>query len=221
MWPNESKQYRAEREKLLEAEIELRAKAEEVASMRRALPEGGLPKENYEFIGVANGKNIRLSQLFDENMDTLFAYSFMFKPGGSPCPMCTALLDGLEKSIPHLTQRINVAVIAKATPAELSEYAAARGWVNLPLYSSNANSYNTDYRAEDENGNQMPIMHVWQRGSDGKVRHFWASELFFRNSQDWPFHPRHADPIWPLWNVFDLTPEGRGKDWYPQINYTG
>ena len=24
---------------------------------------------------------------------------------------------------------------------------------------------------------------------------------------------------WPLWNALDLTPEGRGKDWYPKLDY--
>jgi predicted dithiol-disulfide oxidoreductase (DUF899 family) len=36
----------------------------------------------------------------------------------------------------------------------------------------------------------------------------------------WP-QPRHVDTIWPLWNVFDLLPQGRGSDWYPANNYAG
>ncbi len=30
---------------------------------------------------------------------------------------------------------------------------------------------------------------------------------------------RHVDFMWMLWNVFDTTPEGRGTDWYPKLNY--
>ena len=30
---------------------------------------------------------------------------------------------------------------------------------------------------------------------------------------------RHVDMIWPLWNLFDFTPEGRGKDWHPKLFY--
>jgi predicted dithiol-disulfide oxidoreductase (DUF899 family) len=30
---------------------------------------------------------------------------------------------------------------------------------------------------------------------------------------------RHVDSIWPLWNLFDLTPEGRGTTWYPKLRY--
>ena len=30
---------------------------------------------------------------------------------------------------------------------------------------------------------------------------------------------RHVDMIWPLWNLFDLTPEGRGGNWFPRLSY--
>ena len=30
---------------------------------------------------------------------------------------------------------------------------------------------------------------------------------------------RHVDSFWPLWNLFDLTPEGRGTNWYPRLRY--
>jgi predicted dithiol-disulfide oxidoreductase (DUF899 family) len=30
--------------------------------------------------------------------------------------------------------------------------------------------------------------------------------------------PRHMDMMWPLWNLFDATPEGRGGDWHPPLN---
>ena len=53
--------------------------------------------------------------------------------------------------------------------------------------------------------------------SDDGVFHFWGSELLFET-----FHggdPRHIDPIWPLWNVLDMTPEGRGSTWRPSLKY--
>jgi predicted dithiol-disulfide oxidoreductase (DUF899 family) len=31
---------------------------------------------------------------------------------------------------------------------------------------------------------------------------------------------RHVDMIWPLWDLFDFTPDGRGTDWYPKLNYS-
>jgi predicted dithiol-disulfide oxidoreductase (DUF899 family) len=23
----------------------------------------------------------------------------------------------------------------------------------------------------------------------------------------------------PIWNIFDMTPEGRGEDWHPKLDY--
>jgi predicted dithiol-disulfide oxidoreductase (DUF899 family) len=31
--------------------------------------------------------------------------------------------------------------------------------------------------------------------------------------------PRHVGTLEPLWNLFDLTPEGR-PDWHEQLSYT-
>jgi predicted dithiol-disulfide oxidoreductase (DUF899 family) len=30
----------------------------------------------------------------------------------------------------------------------------------------------------------------------------------------------HGDSLEPLWNLFDLTPEGRDTDWYPDFSYS-
>ena len=31
--------------------------------------------------------------------------------------------------------------------------------------------------------------------------------------------PRGAPDIMPIWIVLDMTPGGRGKDWYPKLSY--
>ena len=31
--------------------------------------------------------------------------------------------------------------------------------------------------------------------------------------------PRGAPDLMPLWTILDNTPEGRGTDWYPQLDY--
>ena len=51
-----------------------------------------------------------------------------------------------------------------------------------------------------------------------KIRHFWSSELWFAGG-DPGQDMRHVDFMWPLWSMFDTTPEGRGKSWSPQIKY--
>jgi predicted dithiol-disulfide oxidoreductase (DUF899 family) len=132
--------------------------------------------------------------------------------------MCTSLLDALDGEAVHLGQRVDIAAVAKASPGEIEAFARSRGWKNLKFLSSGASTYNRDYGGENEAGAQMPMMHVWvKRGGD--VRHFWASELFGHKDPAWSSQPRHADAIWPLWNLLDLTPEGRGNNWYPKLAY--
>ena len=61
------------------------------------------------------------------------------------------------------------------------------------------------------------MLNVFHR--DGEtIRHFWASELFYAPA-DPGQEPRHVGTIEPLWNLFDLTPEGRGTDWDEQLSY--
>ncbi len=115
MWPNESAEYRTKRNALLKAEANLRAQSEAVAEMRRTLPDGGEDKEDYEFLAAATGDPVRLTDLFEEGKDTLFLYSFMYAPGAeNPCPMCASMLDSLDGAEPHVGDRINVAIVAKA-----------------------------------------------------------------------------------------------------------
>jgi predicted dithiol-disulfide oxidoreductase (DUF899 family) len=61
------------------------------------------------------------------------------------------------------------------------------------------------------------MMNVFRRDG-GTIRHAWGSELLFEPS-DPGQDPRHGDTIDPLWNLFDLTPDGRGTDWYPDLSY--
>ena len=76
-FPNESKEYRAARKKLLQAELDLRRKSEQVAAQRRKLPRGGEVAEDYVFDG--QDRKQKLSELFRKG-NTLVAYSFMYGP---------------------------------------------------------------------------------------------------------------------------------------------
>src|SRR5437763_8669695 len=80
-FPGESSEYRAARNRLLEREIELGALMEAVAAARRQLPPGGVVPEDYIFQGSGvNGgvTDVRLSELFAPDRDSLVIYSFMF-----------------------------------------------------------------------------------------------------------------------------------------------
>ena len=219
--PGESEEYREARDGLLQAEIELRRQEEAVAAKRRELPPGGEPPTDYEFEG--QGGPVRLSELFENGKDTLLLYSFMFIPGEQglplegPCPSCTSIIDALDGEIPHIVQRVNVAVSAKAPLEQFQAHAQRRGWRNARLLSSAGSTYNVDYGAEAPDGSQLPIATVFTRRG-GRIHHFWSSELFDAPT-DPGQHPRHVDFMWPLWKVLDLTPEGRGTDFHPNLEY--
>jgi predicted dithiol-disulfide oxidoreductase (DUF899 family) len=215
-FPNESSDYRAARDKLLQAEIQLRRQVAEVAAQRRELPIGGQVAEDYEFSELRSAgriRPVRMSELFGPH-DSLFLYSFMYGPQAEqPCPMCSSLLDALNGNAPHITQRTGLAVVARSPIERVAEFAAQRGWRNLRLVSSHDNSYSSDYFAETGDSEQIPMANVFVR-RDGVIHHFWGSELFYADVEG---QPRHMDLMWPLWNVFDTTPEGRGADWYPSL----
>jgi predicted dithiol-disulfide oxidoreductase (DUF899 family) len=239
-FPGESAEYRAARNQLLGKEIELRREMEAVAATRRELPPGGVVPEDYVFQARNAGgdlADVRLSELFAPGKDSLVIYSFMFprdpgdeRPGPEvgqtallplaegPCPSCVALLDQLEGAVEHATQQINLVVVAKAPLPRIVAFAEERGWRWLRLLSSTANTYNRDYLAETAEGHQRPMLNVFRR--DGQtIRHFWGSELFYAPT-DPGQDPRHVGTLEPVWNLFDLTPEGRPTDWDEQLRYS-
>jgi predicted dithiol-disulfide oxidoreductase (DUF899 family) len=238
-FPGESAEYRAARDRLLGEEIELRRAMEAVASARRGLPPGGAVSEDYVFRGTRTGgatTDVRLSELFAPGRDSLVIYSFMFPrdPGDErpapatgatallplaegPCPSCVAFLDQLEGAAEHATQQINLAVVAKAPLPRILDFAAERGWRRLRLLSSAGSTFNRDYLAETESGEQRPMLNVFHRDGD-TIRHFWGSELFYA-AVDTGQDPRHVGTLEPLWNLFDLTPDGRPANWDEQLRY--
>jgi predicted dithiol-disulfide oxidoreductase (DUF899 family) len=148
----------------------------------------------------------------------------MFIPGekGLPleqgCPSCTSIIDAVDGAARHLTQRINFAVVAKPSIEQFRAHAQARGWRHARLLSSAGNTYNRDYHAENPEGEQLPMATVFVRRG-GKIHHMWSSELFVvppDPGQD----PRHVDFMWPMWKIFDATPDGRGKDWGAELDYS-
>ena len=174
-FPGESATYRAARDKLLDAEIEMRRTIESVAAQRRNLPAGGQVPQDYVFEeivgadGTGTKRKVRMSELFAEGKDSLILYNFMYGPEmPSPCPSCTSILDGLDGEA-------------------------------------------------QQKGEQMPALNVFVR-RNGKISHFYNTELMFAGS-DPGEDPRHVDMIWPLWNLFDVTPEGRGAKWNPKLSY--
>jgi predicted dithiol-disulfide oxidoreductase (DUF899 family) len=222
-FPGESAQYRQARDRLLEQEAELRRATEAVAAARRALPPGGTVPDDYVFHGRGpDGRpvDVSLPELFGPGQDSLVIYNMMFPRAldeDLPCPSCTAFLDSFDGAAGHIAQRVNVVVVVKAGLPRLLDHARQRGWRHLRLLSSAGSTYNRDYLGEAADGSQMPMLNVFRRES-GTIRHFWGSELLYAPSEPGQ-DPRHTDSIDALWNLFDLVPEGRGTDWYPELSY--
>lgn len=233
-YPGESADYRAARNALLDAEMDLRRQIERVAEMRRALPPGGVVPQDYVFERIGADQRVepvKLSELF-EGKPSILIYSFMFGPERDrPCPGCTHLLDGLDGASRHVNQRLPFYVVAKSPIARLEAWAHQRGWDHLRLLSSAGNSYVSDYfgdtsrlthamrteRNHDLSRNfDEPIFNAFTRDGEA-IRHSWGSELTYAPEEPGQHH-RMGDLVDPLWNLFDMAPEGRG-DFNAKLTY--
>jgi predicted dithiol-disulfide oxidoreductase (DUF899 family) len=220
--PNESKEYLARREELRQAEIDLRQQRERVAELRRALPTGAAIQD-YEFLeGPAAlddrdepARRTRLSDLFTAPDRSLIIYHFMFgKKQTKPCPMCTAWIDGFNGIAHHLAQNVDFAIVAAADLPALRAHARTRGWDKLRLLSAGESTFKYDLGSEDGEGNQDSTLSVFTRESDGTLRHFYS--VHPRLAED--IEERGIDEYTPIWNIMDLTPQGRGT-FYASLDY--
>ena len=201
-YPNESREYRDARDALLKDEQALVAQVKALAAKRRSLPPGGRLREDYVFQWATDGRvgeRVRFSELFGDKQ-TLLIYSFMFGPGwDNPCPSCTSLVDGFDRSTYQVSQHSAFVAIAKASPQRINAWANQRGWTQLPLVSGAESSYQADYKCQgDSDDMQQPVMHVFRK-QGAEIVHFWGTETTMN----------HLDTVWPYWNLMDFTPEGR------------
>lgn len=213
-WEGESAEYREARTALLAEEIELRRQIQRVAEHRRALPAGPAAKD-YRFLDE-QGREVGLIDLFGEH-DTLFTYLWMYGPERKrPCPMCTSFVGSLDVPAPDIEQRMALAIIGRSPVARQLAFARERGWSNLKFYQAIGDDF-VDYTHWVVDGEEGAGVFVWQRDGD-KARLFWAAEGSAETA-DPGFDPHLSPDPTPLWNVLDWTPEGRGKDWYPKLEY--
>jgi predicted dithiol-disulfide oxidoreductase (DUF899 family) len=219
---NESAEYLAKREELRLAEIESVRLRERVAELRRQLPQGA-EIQDYVFeegpsnlgAGDTPVRKVRLSELFSGPNRSVVVYHFMYgKRQTKPCPMCTSFIDCANGIAHHLAQNLDFAIVAAAELPVLRAHARTRGWDNLRLLSSDANTFKYDMGSEDREGNQDSTVSVFTRDSDGTLRHFYSAHP--RLGPD--IKERGLDLLNPIWDFMDLTPQGRGN-WYAGLDY--
>lgn len=219
---NESAEYLAKREELRHAEIELMRQRGRVAALRRQLPQGATIQD-YELLegpasldnGDAPVTKVRLSDLFTAPDRALVIYHFMFgKKQSKACPMCTAWIDGYNGVAHHLAQNVDLAIVAAADLPTFRAYARERGWSRLRLLSAGESTFKYDLGSENREGSQDSMISVFTRDSDGTVRHFYSGHPWLAED----IKERGIDELTPIWNILDLTPQGRGT-FYTSLDY--
>jgi len=219
----ESAEYRKLRDDLLEAEMALKDQRERVASLRRGLPMSSIVQTDYIFHegpsdinddSPANFRDVRLSQLFAPGKDRLIIDHMMWAANDKlPCPMCNMWADGYAAIAPHVSNKVNFALVAKVDLVTLRQWARSRGWNKIRLLSSHDNAFNKDFLMEEDAGRQRPGVSVFSRAADAKIYHFYTTEASLGQG-----HHRGIDLYSPVWNLFDLLPEGR-ENWMPKHAY--
>ena len=133
----------------------------------------------------------------------------------NPCPMCTLWIDGYNGVAHHIAQRVDFAIVAAADLPLLRAHARRRSWHNLRLLSAGEGStFKYDLGSEDSEGNQDSTISVFTRDTDGTLRHFYTAHP----RMDSNIKERGIDLLTPVYNLLDLTPQGRGN-WYAELDY--
>lgn len=213
---SESAAYREAREALLAEEIEFRRHMTRLTQQRQALPPGPLIEKEYRFRDVEN-KEIGLIDLFGEK-DALVTYFWMYGPQRErPCPMCTNWLGAVNGNAADIKQRVALKILGRSTVQRQMNFAWERGWKDLDFVQTVGDDYAHDLGLINDDGSENPALVVFKRDGD-QVRLFWSSGITGEMA-DPGQDPRDAPDIASLWSILDLTPDGRGSDWYPKLHY--
>jgi len=223
----ETDELRKLRNELLEAEIALKDQRESVAVLRRQLPMGPPIATDYLFREGPSDihdespekfKEVRLSELFSPGKDRLIVDHLMWGAADkSPCPMCNMWADGYNAIAPHVSQKANFVLVAKVEIGKLRDWGRRQRWDKIRLLSSGQCSFNGDFGVENDKG-QHPGVSVFSREPDGKIHHFYTTEASLRPATNGNPNHRGIDLFTPVWNLFDLLPEGR-ENWSPKLSY--
>lgn len=215
-FPGESAAYREARRALLAEEIEFRRHMTRVTEQRRALPDGPVIDKDYRFKD-ADGAEVGLADLFGDKA-ALVSYFWMYGPQRErPCPMCTNWLGAVAGNAADIGQRVALKIFGRSTVERQLAFAEERGWRGLEFVQTVGDDYARDLGLLNEDGSENPALVVFKRDGD-QVRLFWASEMTLEMA-DPGQDPRDAPDVAALWSILDLTPGGRGTDWYPKLSY--
>jgi predicted dithiol-disulfide oxidoreductase (DUF899 family) len=215
-FPGATAEYDAARQALLAEEIEFRRHMTRLVEQRRALPPGPVIAKDYRFKDE-QAQDVGLLELFGAQ-ETLVSYFWMFGPQRErPCPMCTNWLGAVNGNAADIKQRVALKVLGRSPVERQMAFAVERGWRDLDFVQTVGDDYARDLGILLPDGSEYAALVVYRREGD-RVRLFWSSEMNAEMA-DPGQDPRDAPDIASLWSILDLTPGGRGTDWYPKLRY--
>jgi predicted dithiol-disulfide oxidoreductase (DUF899 family) len=205
---------------LLKDEKELTRRNDEIARKRRDLP--WVPvDEDYRF--TTNGGEATLRDLFGRRSQ-LITYHFMLGPGWDEgCPSCSAMVDGVSGSVPHLVNHdVAFVVVSRAPLDEINRYQQRMGW-DFEWVSSNGSSFNYDFHTTIDPA-IAPVEYNYrdaaQLEADNVAWRDWVGEqpgmsAFARDGDDvfhtYSAYARGLDALWGMWQWLDRAPLGRNE----------
>ncbi len=233
---------------LLEAEKALSRRGDELAQLRQELPWVRIDKE-YRF--ETDEGTASLADLF-RGRSQLLVYHFMFAPEYTAgCPSCSAIADGFDGSVVHLTNHdVAFSAVSRAPLAKLQAYKQRMGW-SFPWASSFDSDFNYDFRvthtkeewdsgAVDYNfrtvdfrpAEEIPALAEWAAmvGTDFKTyRREGPGVSAFALEDGVVYHTyssyeRGVDGIWGMYQLLDRAPLGRNETgfwWRRHDEYDG
>jgi predicted dithiol-disulfide oxidoreductase (DUF899 family) len=128
--------------------------------------------------------------------------------------MCTAWIDGFNGVAHHLAPNLDFAIVAAADLPSLRSYARQRGWNRLRLLSAGSNTFKYDLGSENKEGDQDSAISAFTRDSNGTIRHSYTGHPWLATD----LKERGIDELTPIWNIMDLTRQGRGT-FYTSLEY--
>ena len=131
--------------------------------------------------------------------------------------MCTNWLGSVNGNTADIKQRVALKILGRSSVERQFAFVQERGWGDLNFVQTVGDDYANDLSILKPDGSESPALVVFKRDED-QVCLFWGSEMRLEMA-DPDQDPRDAPDIASLWSVLDLTPEGRGADWYPKLKY--
>jgi len=213
----ETEKYQKARAELLEAEIALRDQCERVAALRRKLP---LETEVQDYVREEGPAELQKDGPF-----TKVRLSELFAPRQAACGLSIHVRRSPEEALPNVYPVDRRFQWRRSPPPPTREFCHHRGGRHrrpapvgrLLLVSSAGASFKTDLGFQDTDGAQHPGVSVFVQSADGSVKHFYSRSIPGSAIMKEGLN-RGIDLLSPVWNIFDLTPGGRG-DWSAKLVY--